>query len=328
MSAPHKPLDEFAAIAACFAPLAAQREALGLLDDAAVLSPPAGMDLVFTKDAMVEGVHFLADDPPHLVARKLWRVNLSDLAAMGAQSLGYLVALAVRKENAGDWIKDFATGLAADQQIFSGRLWGGDTVVTSGPVTLSLTAVGAVPRDQALKRSGARPGDLVAMTGTLGDGALGLLAAQGKLNFLAADHVDYLAARYRLPTPRLAAGAALRGLATAAMDISDGLMGDMAHICRASGVGARLRWEDLPLSAAARSALAREPSLQPRLFGGDDYELLFTVPPDRRADLAAVARGADVAIAVIGEVIDGSTVQLFTAAGERLDIPATGYTHF
>lgn len=321
-------LDEFAAIASFFAPLADPPVALNLRDDAAVFTPPPGETLVFTKDAMVEGVHFLPHDPPGLVARKLLRVNLSDLAAMGARPLGYLLAVAVRKSDAAQWIADFAAGLAEDQKIFSCKLWGGDTVTTPGPVTLSLTAIGAVGEGRALQRAGAQAGDLIAMTGSLGDGALGFAVATGQCPGLQAEAAEYLVGRYRLPTPRLDVGARLLGVARAAMDISDGLLGDLAHICAASGVGAVLQRPDLPLSEAARAALAANPDLENRVFSGDDYELLFTLPPAKRADLVAISADTGVPITIIGHVTAESGVRLVDGEGRTVDMPPKGYTHF
>ena len=279
-------LSEFAFIAERLRPLAAGTPgALGLADDAALLDPPAGAELVLTKDAMVAGVHFLPDDPPGDVAKKLLRVNLSDLAAMGAAPLGYLLALIRPKATAEDWLADFCRGLAEDQARFGIGLLGGDTVSTPGPLALSLTALGHVPRGTALRRCGARPGDDVWVSGTLGDAALGLKVLQGEL--AVADEVRApLVERYRLPQPRLALGEALRGLASAALDVSDGLLADLGHILETSKLGAEIRAAALPLSPAART-LPGAPDAA--LAGGDDYELLFTAAPDQRARIAALA---------------------------------------
>lgn len=322
-------LGEFEAIAQFFAPLAGVgAPAFGLTDDAAVYTPPPGQALVLTKDAMVEGVHFLATDPPDLVARKLLRVNLSDLAAMGADAVGYLQATAVRQADAASWLKEFARGLAEDQAIFGCRLWGGDTTSTPGPITLSLTAIGLISPGAELRRNGARVGDLIAVTGTIGDGALGLLARRGELEGLGAAALAYLKGRYLLPQPRLAVGKCLRGLAHAALDVSDGLVADMAHICETSGVGARLRVADIPLSPAARAVIKRDPRRLADIFKGDDYELLFTLPPAKAVELGDIAAKTGVPITLIGEVVEGSAVRLFNADGSAFDAAGLGFTHF
>ncbi|HEX5795196.1 MAG TPA: thiamine-phosphate kinase [Geminicoccaceae bacterium] len=318
-------LSEFAFIAERLRPLAAGTPgALGLADDAALLDPPAGAELVLTKDAMVAGVHFLPDDPPGDVAKKLLRVNLSDLAAMGAAPLGYLLALIRPKATAEDWLADFCRGLAEDQATFGIGLLGGDTVSTPGPLALSLTALGHVPRGTALRRCGARPGDDVWVSGTLGDAALGLKVLQGEL--AVADEVRApLVERYRLPQPRLALGEALRGLASAALDVSDGLLADLGHILETSGVGAEVRTAALPLSAAAQGLPgAREAALA----GGDDYELLFTAAPARRARIGALARELALPITRIGAIEAKPGLRVLDAAGRLIPIERAGWQHF
>ncbi|MBM3489422.1 MAG: thiamine-phosphate kinase [Alphaproteobacteria bacterium] len=321
---------EFELIARYFAPLArSQPFAYGLSDDVAWLRPAADCDLVLTADAMVAGVHFLADDPPDLVARKLLRVNLSDLAAKGARPLGYLMTTAWPRDIAEDWIAGFAAGLAQDQQEFDVALLGGDTVATDGPMHLSLTAVGEVPRGQHLRRGGGRPGDLVFVSGTIGDGALGLLAAKGGLRGLAQAERAFLADRYRLPRPRLALGAAVRQLASAGMDVSDGLVADLGHICEVSGVSAELWAGAVPLSPAAAAAIAREPGLRAlTLTGGDDYELVFTIPADAAAGLAKQGRRLGVAVSQVGHLASGQGVRVIGADGRPLALERAGYRHF
>lgn len=316
---------EFAFIARRLRPLAAGTAgALGLADDAALLDPPAGQQLVLTKDAMVASVHFLADDPPEAIAQKLLRVNLSDLAAMGAEPIGYLLALARPPAITDDWLARFCAGLAADQAEFGIGLLGGDTVGTPGPLTLSLTALGQVPKGDALRRSGARAGDDLWVSGTPGDAALGLQVLQGKLA-AAADVRRYLIDRYRLPQPRLALGQALRGIASAALDISDGLVADLGHILEASGVGAELRAETLPLSKAARNLPGAQDAA---LTGGDDYELLFTAPPERRAEIEALARDLTLPLTRIGQTLPGHELRILDDAGNPILLERAGWTHF
>jgi len=323
-----KPADlgEFGRIAKFFAPLAATPGALGLTDDAALVDCPAGERLVVTVDAMVEGVHFLPDDPPDLVARKLVRVNLSDLAAMAARPVGYLLTTALPKSRGDDWLAGFAAGLAQDQAEFGITLLGGDSVSTQGPISLTLTAFGRVADGAEVRRGGARPGDLVFVTGTIGDGALGLEAAQGKLDGVL-DPVDvaYLADRYRLPQPRVGLGPRLSGLASAMMDVSDGLVGDLGHICEVSGVAGLIEAGQVPLSAAA----ARLPDrLATVLTGGDDYELLFTAPPERQAAVQAAAVAAGVPVTVIGRIEAGQGVRVLDPAGGALALTGVGWRHF
>jgi thiamine-monophosphate kinase len=318
------PQGEFEFIARRLRPLATAPGALNLIDDAALLDPSQGQQLVLAKDAMVAGVHFLPDDPPGQIAQKLVRVNLSDLAAMGAAPLGYLLALARSKEITDAWLAEFCAGLASDNGAFGIALLGGDTVSTPGPLTLSLTAIGEVPEDAALLRSGAKPGDDIWVSGTLGDAKLGLQVLQGQLEVTPAARAD-LIARYRLPQPRLALGQALRGVASAAIDISDGLLADLGHILEASAVAAELRADQLPLSAAARDLPgARDAALA----GGDDYELLFTAPPKRRAEIKALSRQLDLPLTRIGEIRAGSDLRLLDAAGQTIDVANRGWQHF
>ncbi|HEX2478521.1 MAG TPA: thiamine-phosphate kinase [Geminicoccaceae bacterium] len=318
------PEGEFEFIARRLRPLATAHGALALTDDAALLDPSPGRQLVLAKDAMVAGVHFLPADPPGQIAQKLLRVNLSDLAAMGAAPLGYLLALARPKEITDGWLAEFCAGLAADNAAFEIALLGGDTVSTPGPLTLSLTAIGEVPRGAALLRGGARAGDDVWVSGTLGDAALGLEALQGKLA-VAEPARAFLIERYRLPQPRLALGEALRGIASAAIDVSDGLVADLGHVLDVSGVGAELRADALPLSAAARDLPgARDAALA----GGDDYELLFTAAPEREAGIAALARQLAIPLARIGAIRVGSDLRIFDASGRAIVPPSKGWQHF
>jgi thiamine-monophosphate kinase len=316
---------EFALIARHFRPLAGDG-ALDLGDDAALLTPPAGQQLVLAADALVEGVHFLPDDPPGMIARKLLRVNLSDLAAMGAAPLGYLMTTAFTHGTADSWIADFVAGLAEDQQRFGIAVLGGDTVATPGPACFSLTIIGVVPPGQALHRRGARIGDDIWVSGSVGDGALGLRVLQGKLT---ADSEGHLARRYRLPEPRLALGQALRGVARAAMDVSDGLVQDLGHLCRAAGCGAEIMADAVPLSTAARAALAGDAALLPLILtGGDDYELLFAAASEDVDSVRAAGEKAGVPVARIGRFIAGEGVVVRDGSGAAITLPQGGWSHF
>jgi thiamine-monophosphate kinase len=316
---------EFSLIYKHFRPLAGPA-ALALGDDAAVLAPPSGREIVLAADAMVQGVHFLPDDPPDLVARKLLRTNLSDLAAMGGAPLGYLLTVSVPRATPDAWFAGFAAGLAADQAEFGLVLLGGDTTSTPGPVSLSLTILGTVAPGMALRRNGARPGDGIWVTGTIGDGALGLLAAQGTLP----DPDGYLAGRYRLPRPRLALAQLLAGIAHAAMDVSDGLAQDLGHLCRESGLAATITAGDVPLSPQAASRVADDAALLRRcLTGGDDYELLLAVPPDREAALHAAAAATQTQVTRIGRFAAGApSVTVLDAAGASWPAAPGGWSHF
>src|SRR5258706_8312921 len=291
-------LGEFALIAELFAPLAAKSEgAFGLKDDAATLRLPPGEELVVTVDALVEGVHFLRDDPARTIARKALRVNLSDLAAKGAQARNYLLALSLPGWIDNEWLKSFAAGLAEDQARYGVTLLGGDTTSTPGPLTLSITALGSVPTGRMLRRQGAKPGDVVFVSGTIGDAGAGLEILQGKAGPLIAGAREDLIRRYRLPEPRLALGRGLLGIASAALDVSDGLVADLGHIADVSGVHISIDAPLVPLSAELVSLWGRETSACLRAAtAGDDYELAFTAPAAARSAVADAARAACVAV--------------------------------
>jgi len=313
------PPAEFGLIAQYFRPLAGPGS-LDLLDDAALLDPPPGRQLVFTADAMVAGVHFLPDDPAGTIGAKLLRVNLSDLAAMGAVPLAYLMTVSASRDTPGSWFAAFAEGLARDQVRFGVTLLGGDTTATPGPMTLTLTAIGHVAPGGALRRAGAVLGDEVWVTGTIGDGALGLLALQGQV----ADAHGWLAGRYRLPQPRL--GLALHGVVSACMDVSDGLIQDLGHLCRAAGLGAVVQAGLVPRSAAALAA--GEEWLATCLTGGDDYELLMAVPPERAARLMAAASAQGCRVTRIGHFEAGGHVRVLDASGAPVTLDRPGWSHF
>lgn len=310
---------EFGLIAELFEPLAAGFPgALNLRDDAALVEPDPGHRLVITCDALVAGVHFLPDDPPGLVARKAVRVNLSDVAAMGAAPVGLVIAACFPKEGGEAWAEAFAAGLAEDVRGYGVPLIGGDTVATPGPATITVTALGQVPVGQELRRDAAREGDVLMVSGTIGDGALGLLVQRGRCPGLAEDHRAFLVDRYRLPQPRVTLGPALAGIARACLDVSDGLIGDLGHICKQSKLGAVVDADAVPLSDAARAAVAEDESLlrSAVLCGGDDYELLFTVAPERVADAEAAAAACGVTITAIGAMVAGEGVTVRYGGGE------------
>jgi thiamine-monophosphate kinase len=322
---------EFELIERYFAPLASGAAGtFGLHNDAAVLPLAPGERLVTTVDTMIQGRHFL-DCPPGLVARKLLRVNLSDLAAMGAEPFGYLLAAAWPFDIEEAWIAGFSAGLAEDQAAFGVTLFGGDTTGTPGPMTLSLTAFGRIAGERVLDRASLRPGEDLYVTGSLGDGWLGLEALRGKLAALPETQRGELVGRYRLPQPRVALGQALlkEGLARSAIDVSDGLAADLGHLLEASGVAAEVEVAALPVGPAAEAALAALGlPRQAVAAGGDDYELLFAADPAAREAVAALARRLGVAITRIGRVADGGGLTLRDAAGREVALDAPGWRHF
>lgn len=321
---------EFDIIARYFAPLARGAPlAFGLKDDAAMFAPARGKTLVVTADAIVEGVHFLHDDPPDQIARKLLRVNLSDLAAKGAVPRAYILTAAFPAGVDERWIAAFARGLKADQKQFGLLLLGGDTVATPGPATFSATLFGEVAGRAMLRRAGARAGDLLCVSGTIGDGGLGLTERLTPHADLGAAQRKFLVARYRLPQPRSRLGVLLPGLATAGLDVSDGLVQDVGHIAEQSGVRAVIDLASVPLSPAARRLLAADPDVLPRAIGaGDDYEIAFTIPPKRLKTLQSAALKARTRVSVIGRVEKGRGVAVRLPDGALLEPDARGYDHF
>ncbi len=321
---------EFGLIERFFRPLSrAAPGAFALGNDGALLTPPAGAALVVTKDVMVAGVHYPEGEEPAVIARRLLRVNLSDLAAMGAEAHSYALGLAL-PEDAGDaWVEAFASGLAQDQEAFGVVLVGGDTVAAKGPAVLSLTAFGWVAGNACLTRSGAGDGDDIYVSGTVGDATLGLRAVRDQFAVLSLEDRAALAERFRLPEPRLALGGALVGIATCAIDVSDGLAADLGHICQESGVGARIGADAVPLSPAARRAIeAGEAALADLVTGGDDYELLFCAPPSARDAVEAIGQRLGLALTRIGVIERGEGVTVADADGNPLALGRPGYTHF
>jgi thiamine-monophosphate kinase len=319
-------------IARYFRPLATHDGAFGLTDDAAVLSA-SGEETVVTVDAIVEGVHFLPDDPPDTIARKALRVNLSDLAAKGATPAGFVLTLALR-EKKDAWLAPFARALGEDAAQFKCPLLGGDTVSTPGPLTISITAFGLVEPGKMVRRTGARAGDRIAVSGTIGDAAIGLEILEGSEAFgaLAGDAParEQLIARYRVPQPRNVLVQAVRDYASAAMDISDGLAGDLTKLCAASGVSAIVEVASVPLSAPARQVLASGAAgIGALLAGGDDYELLCVVPQNRWAGFCEAARAVGVPVTAIGGIIAGHQPPAFIdQAGQPLMLKRLSYSHF
>jgi thiamine-monophosphate kinase len=322
-------LGEFERIARFFAPLAGPG-ALALSDDVALIEGPAGEDYVLTTDTIIEGVDFFASDPPFQLAQKLLRVNLSDLAAKGAVPFGYLLTTALPTVRDEAWLEAFAAGLAADQREFGVALLGGDSSAMPGPTTLSAALIGRVARGKAVLRRGAMPGDRLFVSGTLGDSALGLALLKGESAVgLSAAARDFLIARYRVPQPRVALGPQLIGFAHAMLDISDGLIADLGHLCSTSGCGAVIRAPSLPLSPAAQLLLAAAPSLNHAVTGGgDDYELLFAAPAAATDAILVASRACGVAVTEIGHVEEGNGVVLLDAAGQRVSVDVEGYRHF
>jgi thiamine-monophosphate kinase len=316
-----------------FRPLAKDPAALDLMDDAALIKPSAGADLVLTADALVAGVHFFPDDPADAIARKALRVNLSDLAAKGAEPMGALLSLALPENTGEGWLEAFARGLGEDCALYRCPLLGGDTTKTPGLLTISITALGQVPSGKMVRRKGARAGDTVVVTGTIGDAALALLlrreAKPSVFAQLDGKAKAHLIERYLLPQPRLALALALREYATAAIDVSDGLAGDLMKLAAASGCGARIEVKRVPFSTAARTVLAAEPSLiETALTGGDDYEIVATVPADRLASLQAAAKGAGVELTAIGRIEAGEGVEVIAEDGRPLALARPSFSHF
>ena len=317
-------MDEFRLIDTLIVPHAGTRAdvLLGIGDDAALVVPPAGEALVLALDTLVEGIHFLPDILPETLGYRLAAVNLSDLAAMGARPLWATLGLTLPAADP-HWVEPFMRGLAAAFAPWQVALVGGDT--TRGPRTLSLQLSGAVPASAALTRHGARPGDQVFVSGTLGDAAAGLALAQAGTR----RHADeaFLVNRYERPEPRLALGLALRGVASACIDVSDGLLADLGHILARSRCAARLDLAALPLSPALRAAVAPDTALEHALGGGDDYELCFTVPAEALASLELLREAGQV-LTRIGEIVAGEGLTLLDVEGKTVSPGVRGYRHF
>ncbi len=325
-------LGEFGRIERFFRPLAVGVPgAFDLTDDAAVLDVPYDQQLVVTTDAMVAGVHFLPHDDPADLAHKILAVNMSDLAAKGAEPLAYSLVTALPRTLGDEWVEAFAQGLGVAQKQFKVNLLGGDSVSTAGPLSLTITALGLVPRNRMIRRKGAKVGDGVFVTGHIGDAALGLRLAQGGLVAPVSDaDRAYLLSRLRRPTPRLDLVASLRVFATAALDVSDGLVADLRHLAEVSKVRLRLDAQSVPLSGPALRVLLAAPDLRGLvLTGGDDYEVAFTASVEKAEDIAAAASTVGVSVTCIGRVVDGEPgLDVMGLDGTQSDLGPGGWRHF
>jgi thiamine-monophosphate kinase len=327
-------LTEHEVIAKYFAPIAGPA-GLRLVDDAAVLMPPAGHDLVVTTDMLAANVDFFADDPPDAIAKKALRVNLSDLAGKTAEPLGFLLSLALPPAWTESWLASFAAGLAEDGRFYGCPLIGGDTMKSPDGLVISITALGTVPKGEMVPRGGAAEGDLLYVSGSIGDAALGLRLRhneekdRGWIAALAPQARAHLLQRYQLPQPRLALAAALRAHAHAALDVSDGLAGDLAKMLRLTGLTAVVEFDDVPLSDAAWQAWCSDPALAATILsGGDDYEVLCAVAPEAAAAFESEANAAGVAVARLGRAQAGASNPVFRDARGPIHLPTLAYEHF
>ncbi|MCW5694463.1 MAG: thiamine-phosphate kinase [Pseudolabrys sp.] len=323
------PSGEDKLIARFFGPIATDPGALGLTDDAAFIKPPPGTEMVLKTDAIVSGIHFFPEDPASAVAQKALRVNLSDLAAKGAKPLGFLVSLALPKDIGDDWLSGFAAGLREDAATYKCPLFGGDTVRSPGPIMVSVATFGSVPEGRMVRRSTAKPGDHVFVTGTIGDAVLGLGLRQGASWALDDQQREHLLSRYLLPRPRNALAQAVLDYASSSMDVSDGLAGDLAKLCRVSKVSADIEVARVPLSDAAQAVLAQDAAqLAPALSGGDDYEILCTVPPANVDRFRVAAMMAKTAVTPIGVIAEGEGARFRNTDGTALTFEHASFSHF
>ena len=321
---------EFEVIRRLFRPLSrGESGAYELQDDGAAIDIPPDCDLVITKDMMSSGTHFFDDDPPETLGRKLLRVNLSDLAAMGAKPRAYTMGLALPKTLKRGWLENFAEGLARDQTEFDISLIGGDTIKVNNGFVLSLTAFGVVPSGSAIRRSGARPGDDILVSGTVGDSMLGLSILREKALAFKGLDVNHLTTRYFLPEPRISLGQYLRGHANAVADISDGLVADLGHICRASRVGAKIDLRLIPLSKSLRIAMKADKSIVSQaISAGDDYELLICVDPSLTSNVYEFAEKIGIRMSKIGKINISKDFEIVGLNSEIIELDSEGFTHF
>lgn len=315
---------EFDIIEKFFAPLCG-REGLALKDDAALLVPPPGQDVVVSKDLLVADVHFRGQDAADLIAHKALAVNVSDIIAKGGRPALYWLGLALTEENAStEWLQSFSDGLAEAQQKFGSRLAGGDTTKSAEGTVISVTMLGYVPSGLAILRSGAKDGDDLYITGTLGNAALGLQCLQKNISGF-----ELLKTAYFTPDPPVKVGQELAGIASASADVSDGLIADCRHIAECSSVKIRIWQANLPVSREAEALLVSYESLRDKIWsGGDDYQIVFTAPSQKRSDISEIEARNGIQIHRIGEVLEGKGVELLDHKGEVVQVSSGGYTHF
>ena len=332
------PMQEFSIIDRFFAQLMGEERTL-LLDDGAVFTPVPDQQTVIATDTLVADVHFLANDPAERIAQKALRTNLSDLAAMGATPLGYLLNLSLPDDMTESWLASFSAGLAQDQERFKIKLMGGDTTKTSGPLVITITVLGNVPPRMALARRKAQPGDRLYVSGTLGDSALGLQILTGNFATVPQDLKGHFIDRYQLPQPRLALGQKLCGSAHAAIDISDGFLADLTHICKASDLSAWVQLSTLPVSSALQELLNRSSEQRKHqllnfiLNGGDDYELIFTAAPSESDHIEFLSQHLNIPITLIGHVgsqdlpDEQNKIHLLNEHNQPIGMKFKGYEH-
>ncbi|MBH89371.1 MAG: thiamine-phosphate kinase [Magnetovibrio sp.] len=329
--------NEFDLIKKYLSPLTQAEVGAALLrDDAAVVKTKKNYQLVVTMDTLISDVHFVEETPPDLIASKCLRVNISDLAAMGADPAYYSLSLSLPDSGNvkydASWINTFSQGLAIEQDLYNVTLIGGDTVSTPGPLSLTITAFGWVKKDCEIKRSGANIGDLVYVSGTIGDAYLGLSTLRKNNIKIEQPHLNYVIDRYLRPQPRIDLGRRLTGFASSAIDISDGFSQDLGHICTASHVSATIRASDIPLSETARAMVEVNSKLLEELIsGGDDYELLFTVPVKFQKNISQLAKELEIALTQVGNIeplLDSHLVTFLDSKGIKVDIASSGYQHF
>ncbi len=320
-------MNEFEMIQKYFLPLTHGRaEAAGLSDDAAILKVPVGYDLVISSDTLNGGTHFLKNESPANIAHKVLRVNLSDMVAMGAKPYCYQMNLAFSEFPDEAWVKEFTAALAEDQKEFDVFCSGGDTTVAEGPLLVSLTITGLVPSDKAVRRSGAKAGDLVVVTGFIGDAAVGVKVLLGTLDIVDSD--VFLQACHK-PTPRVALSAAICEYANAAVDVSDGLLADLGHICETSKLRAAVELSKIPFSPAAKALVDVEKiTAEALITGGDDYEIAMAVAPEKLAGFQRAAEAAGVRLSVIGRFEEGEGVEVLDENGKKMSFKRSGWTHF
>ena len=324
-------MDEFELIKTYFRPLAENiPSSLSLVDDAAILCAEPGSELVVTNDISIAGVHFFEDDPADLIARKCMRVNLSDLAAMGAKPLTYLMAVALTKPANPNWLELFSNGLLNDQIRYGLGLSGGDTVATPGPLSISITMFGKIDEGKALKRTNAKVGDDIWVSGTVGDAAVALKIRLGEIYLTNQKAKKHLLKRLNLPEPRIALGSSLIGIANSATDISDGLVADLNNICEASGVGAIIQDKRIPLSKWIVSQIleTKQLDLPDIISGGGDYELVFTAPPRYGNEIQHLYKKLELRISKVGTIVNDDSVRLIDEDGQDIPLCTKGFRHF